>query len=355
MPESVQPIIVKRIKKGGHGHHGGAWKVAFADFVTAMMAFFLLMWLLNSTTIEQRRGISHYFQDPSAIQAAGGASTAVIDLGGGMDVPASSPPPVSKSQEESPEEVQEEELRRRERVRLEAMMDQLGEVLRDGQALAGYRDQLLIDMTSEGLRIQVVDKENRPMFALGSAQIQDHARVILREVVRVINAVPNKISVSGHTDRKPYANRDGYTNWELSADRANAARRELVAAGLAEEKLGRVVGLASSVLYDRQDPFNPMNRRISIIVMNRAAEQELDSGEGGRQAPAAVSTAAPAAPARPNAAIEPRPAPASPPAAPAPPARPPPSPAATARPAAPAAPAARQPERNAAGAAARPG
>jgi chemotaxis protein MotB len=146
--------------------------------------------------------------------------------------------------------------------------------------LKPFKDQLLLDLTSEGLRIQIVDKENRPMFAIGSPVLQDYTKGILREVVKVINEVPNRISISGHTDKTPYSSKNGYSNWELSADRANAARRELVVGGLAEEKIGRVVGLSSSVLFDKENPFNPINRRISIIVMNKATEESLTHGEG---------------------------------------------------------------------------
>jgi len=282
MEATKQPIVIKKIKKHGHGHHGGAWKVAFADFVTAMMAFFMLMWLMGSTTPEQKAGISDFFQNPSAVQGPGGASTSVIDLGG-------SAPEMPRGQGENPMETNPESLdeealeklnEQREKERMESLLEELKEAVDKSQALKPFKDQLLLDITSEGLRIQIVDKENRPMFAAGSAALQDYTRGILREIVKVINEMPNKISLSGHTDQTPYASRNGYSNWELSADRANAARRELVAAGLGEDKIGRVVGLASSVLFDKENPFNPINRRISLIVMNKQAEKAVSESEG---------------------------------------------------------------------------
>jgi len=295
MAVEAPPIIIKKIKKGGHGHHGGAWKVAFADFVTAMMAFFMLMWLLGSTTPEQKQAISRYMNDPLAASGPGGAGQSpVLDGGDGIldgDGPSAFPDQLPGEQDfeqpgtGAPSEDQAEEIAAAaERERMESLLEELKKAIDAGQALKPFKDQLLIDITSEGLRIQIVDKENRPMFAVGSPVLQDYTRVILRELVKVINQVPNRISISGHTDRTPYASSNGYSNWELSADRANAARRELVAGGMPEEKIGRVVGLSSSVLFDTENPFSPINRRISIIVMNKAAEEAVSEGEGsGKQ------------------------------------------------------------------------
>lgn len=291
MAVEAPPIIVKKIKKGGHGHHGGAWKVAFADFVTAMMAFFMLMWLLGSTTPEQRAAISNYMNDPLASSGPGGAGKSpVLDGGDGIldgDGPSAFPDNLPGERDfEQPgtgapsEEKAEEMAAAAERERMESLLEELKEAIEAGQALKPFKDQLLLDITNEGLRIQIVDQENRPMFAVGSPVLQDYTRVILRELVKVINQVPNRISISGHTDRTPYASSNGYSNWELSADRANAARRELVAGGMPEDKIGRVVGLSSSVLFDQANPFSPINRRISIIVMNKAAEEAVSEGEG---------------------------------------------------------------------------
>ena len=285
------PIIIKKIRKGGHGHHGGAWKVAFADFVTAMMAFFMLLWLMAETTPQQKQAISNYMQDPITASGPGGAgANPVIDGGAGLldNAGKSVTPQENKPETEEPKEptTPEEEARKIaeavERQQLETLREQMEQAL-SAQALQPYKDQLLLDITSEGLRIQIVDKENRPMFAQGSPVLQSYTREILHEIVKVIKTVPNKISISGHTDRTPYAATNGYSNWELSADRANAARRELLAGGLEEDKLGRVVGLSSSVLFDKQNPFNPTNRRISIIVMNKAAEEAVTHGEGAQE------------------------------------------------------------------------
>lgn len=285
------PIIVKKIKKGGHGHHGGAWKVAFADFAVAMMAFFMLMWLLGSTTPEQKAAISEYMNDPLASAGPGGAGKSpVLDGGDGIldgDGPSAFRNQLPGEEDfEDPgtgapsEELAEEIAAAAERERMETLLEDLEAAIDAGQALKPFKDQLLLDITSEGLRIQIVDKENRPMFAAGSPVLQDYTRVILREMAKVINEVENRISISGHTDRTPYASSNGYSNWELSADRANSARRELVAGGMPEDKIGRVVGLSSSVLFDKENPFSPINRRISIIVMNKAAEDAVHEGEG---------------------------------------------------------------------------
>ena len=291
MAVEAPPIIVKKIKKGGHGHHGGAWKVAFADFVTAMMAFFMLMWLLGSTTPEQKAAIANYMNDPLATSGPGGSGKSpVFDGGDGIldgTGPSAFPQNLPGEQDfenpgtGAPSDDQAEEIAAQvERERMESLLEDLKKAIDAGQALKPFKDQLLLDITNEGLRIQIVDKENRPMFAVGSPVLQDYTRVILRELVKVINTVENRISVSGHTDRTPYASTNGYSNWELSADRANAARRELVAGGMPEEKIGRVVGLSSSVLFDKANPFSPINRRISIIVMNKAAEDAVSEGEG---------------------------------------------------------------------------
>jgi chemotaxis protein MotB len=298
-------IIVKRYKKGGGGHHGGAWKVAYADFVTAMMAFFLVMWLVTAVSKEQRAAIFDYFKNPSmepgkSVKPApgqmgpGGASTSVIDLGGGLDAPRTTThekpgigTPVTlinrtkPMAEMTPEErkAAEEKIRAelqaaRERERLEALMKDLREAIAKSQALEPFKDQLLLDITPEGLRIQIVDAQNRPMFDLGSSRLKGYTTTILREITPYLNSVPNRLSLTGHTDITAYAGITGYTNWDLSTDRANAARRALEGAGLATNKIARVVGLSSSVLFDKMNPRNPINRRISIIVMTHDAEQE---------------------------------------------------------------------------------
>lgn len=282
MTETPAPIVIKKINHP-HGHHGGAWKVAFADFAVAMMAFFLLMWLMGSTTQQEKAAISEYFDNPSmsegistspapnAVDGPGGASTSMIQLGGANDL-YKKPPPTQEQIVEKEIEVEKE------KQRLDDLMDKIKEAIESSQALQAFKDQLFIDITPEGLRIQIVDKENRPMFASGSSTLKSYSEVLLKELAGFINEVPNKITLSGHTDATPYFRKD-YGNWELSADRANAARRALVTAGLNEDKVGRVVGLASSVLFDKENPRNPINRRISIIVMNKATEEAIQREE----------------------------------------------------------------------------
>jgi len=285
--EALAPIIIKKVKKR-HGHHGGSWKVAFADFATAMMAFFLLMWLMGSTTEEQKGAISEYFNNPSAvpgastspapssIQGPGGASTSMIQLGGGMELHTDSdsehgPPQQNGVVSDDEAEKRAEQL---DRERLNSLLRELKEAIDAREALARFKDQILLDITPEGVRIQIVDHDRRSMFPLGSARLEEFSAKILFELASIIKTVPNRISVSGHTDIKPYL-ANGYSNWELSADRANAARRALVTGGLPQEKVGRVVGLASSVLLDAAVPDSPVNRRISIIVMNRRTEEAI--------------------------------------------------------------------------------
>jgi chemotaxis protein MotB len=281
-----RPIIVVKRRVAAAGHHGGAWKVAYADFVTAMMAFFMVMWLVASVSKEQRAAMFEYFKNPSmehgqSVKAApgqmgpGGASTSVIDLGGGLDAPRSAPTSENDGLGQAVDPTVDEARRiaqEAERKQLESLMDELREAIDKSQALQPFKDQLLLDITPEGLRIQIVDKQNRPMFDLGKSNLKDYTAQILREVAKYLNTVPNRISLSGHTDHKPYSGARGYTNWELSADRANAARRALIEGGLLDQKIARVVGLASSTLFDRENPYNPINRRISIIVMTKSAE-----------------------------------------------------------------------------------
>ncbi len=288
--DKKQPIVVKKVKKGGHGHHGGAWKVAYADFVTAMMAFFLLLWLLGSTSGEQRHAISDWFKNPSAIKGPGGASTSMIKLGGAMNfVKGSNSQRARDEQKDYKIKYVAEEKRR-----LDQLLEDLKEAIDKSQALKPFKDQLLLDITPEGLRIQIVDKENRPMFDLGSDELKPYTRGILHEIARTINSVPNRISITGHTDATPFsANRRDYSNWELSTDRANAARRELIEGGMRPDKIGRVVGLGSSVLFDKTDPYNPVNRRISIIVLNRATEKDIGLPDREWETDAATARAEP--------------------------------------------------------------
>ena len=289
MSEQKPPIIVKRIKKVAGGHHGGAWKIAYADFVTAMMAFFLLMWLLGSTTKGDLEGIAEYFKTPLKVAMQGGSgsgdSSSVIK-GGGADMTRKTGQ-IKKGEVDSKKKTfnlkaAQAELERIEAAKLKQLKTRLEAAVDANPTLRQFKRQLLIDITSEGLRIQIVDEQNRPMFNLASAELQPYTKIILHEIGQVLNDVQNRVSLSGHTDAKPYANRErGYSNWELSADRANASRRELIAGGMDETKMLRVVGLASSVPFNNAAPLDPVNRRISIIVMNKRTEEAITKEASG--------------------------------------------------------------------------
>lgn len=280
-----QPIIIKKIKKGGHVHHGGAWKLAYADFVTAMMAFFLLMWLLGTTTEPERKGIAEYFQDPFAAStedrgADVGDRTSIIQ-GGGSDITSENQGQVDKGATTEIKDITPEEIEQKaeeiEKEKLENLKKKIQEKIDSTPELTEYKDQIKLEITSEGLRILIVDDQNRPMYKLASAETEPQIKLILRALAPVINELPNRVSLNGHTDARPFPpNQKKYTNWELSSDRANAARFELTQAGLAEEKVLRVIGLSSSVPYSAAtEPLDPINRRISIIVMNKKTEQEI--------------------------------------------------------------------------------
>lgn len=288
-----RPIVVKRIKKVAGAHHGGAWKIAYADFVTAMMAFFLLMWLLGSTGKQDLESISEYFKTPlSVVLAKAGASIGMsssVIPGGGTDltrkvgqVKKGETPPEKKVIDLKT--VQEEVLRlekQKELEKLKELKTRIEKAIDANAKLQQFKKQILLDITSEGLRIQIVDEKNRPMFQSGSAKLEPYTKIILHEIGAMLNEVPNKISLSGHTDAQPYSfGERGYSNWELSADRSNASRRELIEGGLEETKVVRVVGLSSAVLFDKTDPLNPTNRRISIIVMNKKAEESARNDGG---------------------------------------------------------------------------
>jgi chemotaxis protein MotB len=313
-PAKTKPtIVIRRIKKGGHGgHHGGAWKIAYADFVTAMMAFFLLMWLLGSTSKGELNGIAEYFNNPMKIAMGGGSgagdSSSVLN-GGGTDLTRANGQ-VKKGDIEAKKhtinlQALKAEHQRLETERLKRLMGDVEKVLESGARLKAYRNQIRLDITKDGLRIQIIDDQNRPMFDTGRAAVKDYMRDLLQAIGGVLNEVENKVTLSGHTDAYAYQNSQrGYSNWELSADRANASRRELIAGGMNEDKIYRVVGLAASMPFNAQDPMDPANRRITIIVMNKDAEERLTRGGGqieaeGSEEPAAAATeaAATAAPA----------------------------------------------------------
>ena len=281
--KKLQPIIVKRVKKGGHAAHGGAWKIAYADFVTAMMAFFLLMWLLGSTTEGDKKGLSDYFNAPFKVALFGGpgtgASNSVLQ-GGGADLTQK----VGQSKTGDGTDVKKKHAREEARIeaarqdakRLAGLSGKISALISNSPRLAEFSSQIRLSTTADGLQIQIIDDQRRPMFDSGSANVKPYMREILREIGAALVDVDNKISLDGHTDAASYAGAErGYSNWELSADRANASRRELIAGGLASEKLARVMGMASSLLLDKANPLSPVNRRISITVMTREAEERL--------------------------------------------------------------------------------
>ena len=313
-------IVVKRYRRVEGGHHGGAWKIAYADFVTAMMAFFLVMWLVTSVSKQQRAAIFDYFKNPSmepgkSVKPApgqmgpGGASTSVISLGGGLDAPRTSiagmptqlgagpqsAAPNPPSTATGPRSAATDDTLGRagqpiapqalESKRLEALLKELREAISKSQALKPFKDQLLLDIMPEGLRVQIVDARNRPMFDVGGARLKSYTVSILKTLAPYLASVPNRISITGHTDATPYVGAGDYSNWELSADRANAARRVLVASGLPADKIGRVIGLADSAPFDKVNPLSPVNRRISIIVMTHEVDKTLQDLAQAPQAP----------------------------------------------------------------------
>lgn len=270
MSDAPHRIIKRPVKAAPH--HGGGWKIAYADFMTAMMAFFLVMWLLSISTPKQLNGIAEHFKMPLKVAVNGGqkssTSTSVIPGGG--------PDPMHVDGEVRQADIDADDVKS-----LDELKHRLDNMIEASPVLKQFRPQLLIDITPEGLRIQIVDSNNRPMFDRSSAIVVSYMRSILREISPVLNEQPHKITLSGHTDATQYEQGDRayYSNWELSADRANASRRELVAGGLQENKVLRVMGVASSVHLNQDDPFAAVNRRISIVVLNHRAEAEIESAK----------------------------------------------------------------------------
>jgi len=275
-----QPIVInKKVKKGGdHGHHGGAWKVAYADFVTAMMAFFLLLWLLSTTTVEQRAGIGDYFTPTTSLapgaSGAGGIlagqtvsdSGAKIGEGGTPSVVVELSPPAKQASEKDIEEL----AAKREQESFDEAVEALNKAITDSPELSDLKDNIQVDMTSEGMRIQIVDREGEALFQAGSADMTSRTRELLDQIAKVVSELPNTISISGHTDASPF-NRGNYSNWELSSDRANASRRELVSAGIDPTRIVQVVGKADQEPFIEEDPFLPQNRRVSIVLRRTSA------------------------------------------------------------------------------------
>lgn len=294
MSEQRRPIVIRR-KKVVHNHHGGAWKIALADFMTAMMALFLVLWILSSASREELEAVAEYFRTPLATAIAGGDRTTASDSaipGGGPD-PAHAEGERARIElrDQSRSAVEEQRLRGRaeERRRLRELQRRIEAAIQAHPELRPLRDQMHLDLTQEGLRIQLVDSERRPMFELGSDRVAPYMRELLRTIAPLLNELPNRLSISGHTDSVPYAGGyRGYSNWELSSDRANASRRELVAGGLEADRLLRVAGLADRVPMEGTEPVDAVNRRISLVVLDEwSAEQILTQGrvaDGGEAA-----------------------------------------------------------------------
>ncbi|MCC4104996.1 flagellar motor protein MotB [Serratia ureilytica] len=266
------PVVLVRKRKSHHAaHHGGSWKIAYADFMTAMMAFFLVMWLLAIASPQELTQIAEYFRTPLKVALTSGdkSSSESSPIPGGGDDPTQQHGLVKK-QVDSPDT-------RAEELRLNKLREKLDELIESDPRLKALRPHLLINMMDEGLRIQIIDSQNRPMFKTGSAQVESYMRDILRAIAPILNDLPNKISLSGHTDDIPYATGErGYSNWELSADRANASRRELIAGGLAEGKVLRVVGMAATMSLKQHGADDAINRRITVLVLNKQTQEGIE-------------------------------------------------------------------------------
>lgn len=278
-----QPIIIKRKKVVAAAHHGGSWKVAFADFAIAMMAFFLVLWLITTASPEQIKAVEGYFRDPVGFTQGGSPNP--VDLEGSASVINEASVDIESSDMKISEDVVDTLSETLEQQRMEELFQELKQRIRENETLQEFKDQLLIDITDEGLRIQIVDRSGRPMFDSGRAELIYYSQDILFELAKTLGSVNNKISITGHTDATPYVGRPGYTNWELSADRANTARRALVAGGVRIEQIARVVGLSDSVLFNKDEPRAPVNRRISIIVLNKKTESSIQDHASAKSAP----------------------------------------------------------------------
>lgn len=271
------PIIRKKRKSSHAAHHGGSWKIAYADFMTAMMALFLVMWLIAIASPSQLTQIAEYFRTPLKVALTSGSRVSEDSSpipGGGNDY--TQQDGVVKREPEMPPKANQRD--RLDDIRLNKLREQLEQLIESDPRLRALRPHLLIEMVDEGLRIQIIDSQNRPMFKTGSAQVEPYMSHILRAIAPILNDIPNKISLSGHTDDVQYAQgQRGYSNWELSADRANSSRRELIAGGLSDGKVLRVVGMADTMsLKQATNKNDAINRRISLMVLNRDAQRAIE-------------------------------------------------------------------------------
>jgi chemotaxis protein MotB len=296
MSVSDRPILIKKVKKvSGGGHHGGAWKVAYADFVTAMMAFFLLMWLINTTDPEQKRGIAEYFAPASVSETTSGSGgilggTALGDDGpkssGSQSVlqelapeaPATDQTGPSSNLSSASDAALQAEIQKREAAEFASAAESLRQAMQSMPELAELSKQLIVDQTPEGLRIQLVDQEGRSMFDNNSARPNARAQVLLRAVAKVINQLPNRISITGHTSATAGSNRaSAPADWSLSSERANGSRLVLQSAGVDPDRVYSVAGKAGSDPLYPDDPTLAGNRRIAIVLLREAPVLPMDT------------------------------------------------------------------------------
>ena len=312
-----QSIIIKKVKKVAGGHHGGAWKLAYADFVTAMMAFFLILWLLNSVTQEQLEGISNYFAPASTSATTSGsgdvlagatmsaAPTAMMAESTSPSVTVDLPPPKagtgpSDSDEQSEdssgsmsEDAAEEMMQKMEEEQFQEAEKTIRETIEGLPEFQQLVESLVIDSTPEGLRIQIVDQDGLAMFPSGSSQMLDHTRKMMKLVTNVVKGMPQNIAITGHTDARKFSGGEhGYSNWELSADRANASRRALTDLGVDPKRLARVVGMAAQEPFVSNEPNSARNRRISIVLLRGTGDQKAPPPEGAEAGKEAAEEAA---------------------------------------------------------------
>jgi len=265
-------IVVRRSRKGHEGHHGGSWKIALADLMTALMALFLVLWMVAAASPQELQGLAEYFRTPLVVALAKGdrdsASTSVIPGGG--------PDPAHVAGEKARVDLRTQRLPDEVRRSLVELRQRIESVVQADPDLRELREQMRFEMTPEGLRIQLLDTESRPMFELGSDRVAPYMRDLLRTLAPLLNELPNRVAISGHTDSLGYAGGDtGYSNWELSADRANASRRELVAGGLDSARLLRVTGMGDRVPMPGSRPGDPVNRRIALLVLSEQAAERI--------------------------------------------------------------------------------
>lgn len=279
-------VIIKKVRSKDHAtHRNTSWKIAYADFMTAMMALFLVLWLIGKASPEALQQIAEYFRMPLRVAIFGEKNSESEEIipGGGVNT-LETPGEVQRTDISSGKESKElrtEGQMRRERMKMMEIQDRLEQMIELDPRLKSLRPHLLIDFTDQGLRIQIVDRENRPMFKVGSAEIEPHMRVILHTIAPILNDMPNKISLTGHTDDLPYANGErGYSNWELSADRANASRRELIAGGIEAPKILRVIGAGSTMHLHNPEFDDSVNRRISIVVLYQRVQSYWEKQDG---------------------------------------------------------------------------